>query len=256
RAAFRRWTTIAASRGRPLVAAERLQMLGHWLAERGEWGDARKAYEDAANIYNSENSEIGKAQIANNIAHLDMLQGKLQASIQAYRRSITVFKASSESNGDLAATFYNLAVAHKSLGQAEEAHKALDEALNLARRLKDTHLEACCLAQRGALHDDQGEWGRAAADYQQASTLFEQLGDDRQLALVRSHQGILKKQQGDFSEAENLMLEALRLFEAGGDPHEQAVIWFNLADLYYSMNLIDAAMEQVQKAHQAFSQLK
>ena len=52
------------------------------------------------------------------------------------------------------------------------------------------------------------------------------------------------------------MLEALRLFEAGGDPHEQAVIWFNLADLYYSMNLVDAALEQVQKAHQAFSQLK
>jgi len=256
REAFRRWSAIAGKRGRPLVAAERLQMLGHWLADHGEWSEAHKAYEDARAIYSAENNEYGKTQVANNLANLDMLSGKLQAAIQTYRRSLSVYKAMPQAELDLAATYFNLAVAHKSLGQADEAHKALDEALNMFRRLKDSSLEASCLALRGALHDDQGEWGRASNDYAQASNLFEIAGDDRHLALVRSHQGILKKQQGAFEQAESLMLEALRLFEEGGDPHEQAVIWFNLADLYYSMGLVDPALEYAQKAHKALSDLK
>jgi len=256
REAFRRWSAIAGKRGRGVAAAERLQMLGHWLADHGEWVEARKAYEDARAIYTVETNEYGKTQIANNLANLDMLSGKLQAAIQTYRRSLSVYKALPEAEHDLALTYYNLAVAHKSLGQADEAHKALDEALNMARRRKDSALEASCLALRGALHDDQGEWGRAANDYAQAATLLEAAGDERQRALVRSHEGILKKQQGSFEQAERLMLEALRLFEEGGDPHEQAVIWFNLADLYYSMGLTDPALDYAQKAHQAFSNLK
>ncbi len=256
RNAFRRWSAIAAKRGRPLVAAERLQMLGHWLVERGEWGEARRAYDDARNIYNTENDEYRKTQIADNLANLDMLSGKLQAAIQSYRRGLSVYKTVPRADRDIAVTYYNLAVAHKSLGQAEEAQKALDEALNMARRLKDVPLEACCLAQRGALHDDQGQWGRAASDYAQASAMLEEIGDDRNLAMVKSHEGILKKQQGVFDQAESLMLEALRMFEEGGDPHEQAILWFNLADLYYSMGLIEPALEYVQKAYQTFSNLK
>ncbi len=254
--AFRRWSGIAARRGRPQVAAERLQMLGHWLAERGEWGEARRAYDDARSIYSTSNNEYGKSQIANNLANLDLLAGKLQSAIQSYRRSLGVFKALPGTDRDVAVTYYNLALAHKSLGQADEAQKALDEALSTARRIKDEHLEACCIAQRGALHDDQGQWGRAAADYAQAAPLLENLGDVRNLALVRSHEGILRKQQGDFEQAESLMLEALRLFEGASDPHERAVLWFNLADLYYSMGLIDPALDYARKAHAALSDLK
>src|SRR5574341_937187 len=76
REAFRRWAAIAGRRRRPLIAAERLMMMGHWLLERGEWPEARKGYEDAREIYQTARYEYGMACALNNLANIDMLSGK------------------------------------------------------------------------------------------------------------------------------------------------------------------------------------
>jgi tetratricopeptide (TPR) repeat protein len=256
RDAFRRWATIATKRRRPDLAAERLLMLGHWLMERGEWSEARRAYEDARDVFQTANDEIGKARVANNLANLDLLTGKVQNAIQTFRRSLRTFETSPAAQPDVAITYYNLGVAHKSLGQSEEAGSALEQALTLARSLKDARLEAYSLAQRGALHDDQGDWGKAASDYAQSTRLLDAAGDPRATATVRSHQAILKKQQGKYGEAERLMLDALEAFDSGGDPHERAVLWFNLADLYLAMGAYDGSWEYAEKALEAFTRLK
>lgn len=254
--AFRRWASIATRHHKPLVAAERLVMLGHWLAERGEWVDARRAYEDARNLFLTGNNEYGQAQVANNLANLDVFSGKTQEAIQTYRRSLRVFETAPNGQADTIITYFNLALAHKSLGQQEEAERAIEEALLFARRLKDTRLEALCLAQRGAIRDDMGQWGQANADYTQAGRLLDVVGDERAIAVVKSHQGLLKRQQGVYDQAETLMLEAEEALERINDPHEQAVVRFNLADLYLAMELYDQAWDYAERADETFSKLK
>jgi tetratricopeptide (TPR) repeat protein len=256
REAFRRWTSIATRQRRPLVAAERQVMLGHWLAERGEWIDARRAYEDARSLFQTGGNEYGQAQVANNIANLDMFSGKMQDAIQTYRRSLRVFETAPSGQTDTAVTYFNLALAHKSLGQQEEAERAIEEALLAARRLKDTRLEALCLAQRGALRDDMGQWGQASADYVQSARLLDVVGDERAIAIVKSHQALLKRQQGVYNQAETLMLEAEETLGQIVDRHEQAVVWFNLADLYLAMGLYDQAWEYAEKADEVFAKMK
>lgn len=256
RDAFRHWASIATKRRRPLAAAERLVMLGHWLAERGEWIDARRAYEDARNLFQTSNNQYGQAQVDNNLANLDIFSGKTQDAIQTYRRSLRIFETAPNGQADTIITYFNLALAHKSLGQQEEAERAIEEALLFARRLKDTRLEALCLAQRGAIRDDMGQWGQAGADYTQASRLLDVVGDERALAVVKSHQGVLKRQQGVYDQAERLMLEAEETLEKVDDRHEQAVVWLNLADLYLVMGLYDQAWEYAERAHETFTRLK
>lgn len=256
RDAFRRWASIANKHRRPLAAAERLVMLGHWLAERGEWVEARRAYEDARNLFQTANNEYGQAQVANNLANLDLFAGKTQEAIQTYRRSLRVFETAPTGQSDTIITYFNLALAHKSLGQQEEAERAIEEALLFARRLKDTRLEALCLAQRGAIRDDMGQWGQANADYTQAGRLLDVVGDERALAVVKSHQGLLKRQQGAYDQAETLMLEAEETLERVSDRHEQAVVCFNLADLYLAMGLYDQAWDYAERAHETFTKLK
>lgn len=254
--AFRRWTAIATKRRKPRLAAERLMMLGHWLLDRGDWGEARRAYEDARNIYQTENDEVGKAQVSNNLANLEMLAGRLQNAIQSYRRSIRTFETEPEARDDLALTYYNLAVAHKNLGQPSEAETAIEQAILISRDLKDTALEAASLAQRGAIRDDTGEWGLAAADYQQARQLSTLLEDQQSLAIIKTHEAILKKQQGAYEQAESLLLSALEVIEKGDDPHQLAVTWLDTADLYFSMGVFDVALDYAQKAQATFEKLK
>jgi tetratricopeptide (TPR) repeat protein len=256
REAFRRWSQIAQKRKQPLAAAERLMLLGHWLVERGEWAAARGAYEDARGIFQEENDEYGQAQALNNLAHLDLLHGRTQAAIKTYRRTLRTFEQSPGGQVDVAFTFYNLALAHRNLGQRDEAQQAIERALALARRAKDPHLEARCLAQRGTIRDDLGQWAQASADYGQAIRLFDLVGDEKHLAIVKGHQAILFKQQGSYDRAEALLLEALGTLEQEGDPHEEAIVWLNLADLYFSMGLYDQAWTYAGQAMDTFEELK
>jgi tetratricopeptide (TPR) repeat protein len=254
RSAFRRWSAIASRQRQPLIAAERLVMLGHWLLEHGEWENSHQAYEEAQKVLGREPSEYIKAQIADNMSGLEMLSGRLQSAIQTLRRSLRTFEAEPDSAEDVAITYYNLALAHKGLGQPEEAERALQEAIARAKAMKDSALEGKSLALRGALYDDQGQWAKASADYQQALLL---LADDPvHSAIIKSHQGIIRQEQGDFAQAETLMLEALRTFEAGKYPHEQAIIWLNLADLYLASGSYAPAWEYARKAHDTFTRLK
>jgi len=254
--AFRRWASIAEKQGQSELATERLLMLGHWLTERGEWDEARRAYDETRNQFQRQKNEEGEARAINDLANLELMRGKYQHAIQAYRRNLRIFEADLEFEPDRARTLYNLSIAHKNLGQHVEAERAIEEALAQARDMKDTALEAHCLIQRGALHHDAGRWAQANIDYAHAARLFEALKDQKRLAIVKTHQSIVLKHQGDYDRAEALLLQAVEAFEKLDDPHEEAVCWVNLADLYLSMGLYDQAWDYAEKALDALTQLK
>lgn len=256
RSAFKRWASIAEKQGRPLIAAERLTLLGHWLQERGEWEEARRTYDDTRGIFTRQKFEFGEAQAVNNLANLELMRGKFQNAIQAYRRNLRVLELQEDSDADKGRTLYNLSIAHKNLGQHEESMRAVEEALSIARQMKDTIAEARCLVQRGSLHDESGHWAQANIDYAHAARLFDVLGDERGLAVVKTHQSIVLKQQGDYDRAETLLVQASEALEKLNDPHEVAVTWVNLADLYTSMGLYDSAWDYAERALEALSKLK
>jgi tetratricopeptide (TPR) repeat protein len=256
RDAFRRWSNIATKRQRPLVGADRLLALGHWLVERGEWDDARRAYEDARGIYQRQGDETRLAQAINDLGNLELLYGNFHNAIQAYRRNLRIFEGRAEHTIDSVATLYNLGLAHKSLGQFEEAERAIEQAITLARRLNDTSFEARCLAQRGAIFDEMGRWARADSDYAQAARLLDVLGDERVLAVVKTHQAILFKHQGAYDRAETLLLEAADLLEDQVAPYERGIVWLNLADLYLSMGVYQQSWDFAQQAHETLARLK
>ncbi|MBN1122882.1 MAG: tetratricopeptide repeat protein [Anaerolineae bacterium] len=254
--AFRRWSAIAAKRGDQRTGAERLILLGHWLFDRGEWDNARRAYEDAQNLFQQANDEVGTARALNNLASLTMLREKHQAAIKTYRRSLRTFETMPDAQGDLAITLFNLSQAHKEIGQTAEALTAIDQVITKAQQKKDMRLEAHCLAQRAAIRHDGGEWGQANEDYRRAANLFDVLGDEMGLATVKSHQAILFKQQGNYDRAEALMLEAQEVYEKDASPYYLGVLWLNLADLYFSMTLYEQAWTYAEQAVDTLSGMK
>jgi tetratricopeptide (TPR) repeat protein len=253
--AFRRWARIAITRGHADAGAERLMLLGHWLRERGEWPQAQQAYEEARALYEQENDALGAARALDNLAGLDLLAGRVQNAIKSYRRTLRLFESSSQTQRDAAITLFNLSLAHKRLGQRDQASQALQQAYALAEMLKENGLLARCLALRGALHDDTGEWDRAANDYEQALRLFDVLGDEVGMAIVRAHQALLLKRQGSYPQAESLLVQALAVLQNQPDPHEKAVACLNLADLYFSMGQAEQAWPYIEQADAAFVRL-
>ncbi len=256
RTAFRRWAEAAVKRGAAAEGAERQIMAGHWLKQRGEWQSARQAYEAARSLLERRSDERSTARAANNLAGLDLIAGDVQPAIRTYRRSLRVFEDDPTAERDTAATLLNLALAHKLLGQREEASMAADRALGLARHLQDATLEAQCLAQRAGLHDDAGEWGQADVDYRQAIRLLDSAGDAAAMAAVQTQRAVLFKHQGDYLQAEAVLVGAIASLRAAGGLHEQAIAWHNLADLYFAMQRYEDAWPLAERALEAFRRLK
>ena len=233
-------------------------MMGHWMAARGEWEEAHGAYERARAIFQRLKDDQGQARTVNNLANLELLRGKHQNGIQAFRRNLRVFEEDSESSEfgtDHYASLVNLSIAHKNLGQQDEALKAIEQALAEARSRKDIRAEGRALAQRGAIHDDFGHWAQAHADYSEASRILSGLGLDEEVAMIKTHQGILAKQQGNYDQAENLFLSADATLAKTHLVHEQAVIWANLADLYLSMGDYAQSWEFAERADEILTRL-
>jgi len=254
--AFGRWAAIAEKNNRTLDAAERLMQLGHWLNERGQWEEAQQAYEKARNLYRKKDDELGTARALNNLANLDLQRGKLHDAIRAYRRSLRAFEANPQAQHDAAMTLANLALAHKNLGQRTEALEAIEQALILTRQFNNPRLLGHCLAQRGAIRDDIGDWAAATEDYRQASRLLDVAHDDLSRAILTCHQALLLKQQGQYPEAERLLLEALSVLEKGQAPHEKGILWLNLADLYLAMESYERSWRYGRQAFETFTRLK
>lgn len=255
-AAFNRWAESAVNRGDSSAGAERLTMLGHWLADRGDWREARRAYEEAGRIYNRTNDEAGQARIVNNIANLDLMMGKTGDGIRTYRRTLRIFEQQVLDAENTAVTFLNVGLAHKNQGQQEEAQHAIEEAVARAERLNLPHLLAHSLTQRGALNDDLGNWLQSEADYKRALALFTDLKDEAGQAMVASYQGLLTRQRGAYEQAERLMQQALTRFQRLDMVHEAAIVQYNLADLYLSMNQPERAWELAEQAYTALKELR
>lgn len=255
RTAFRDWSAAAVKRGGLQVGAERLLLLGHWLRSRGEWIDARRAYEGARSLFERDKDEVGSARAQNNIANMDLMTGKTQAAIKTYRRSLRIFELHSQTQRDTATALLNLSLAHRTLGQRDEAMIAAEQAATLARGLNDTPLEAQAFMALGAVRHDMGQWGQAEDAYGRASRLLDATGDEVGLATVKSQQAMLHKQQGNYQRAEDLLFEALSALKQEPHVHEQAVVWLNLADLYFSMRLLEQAWEYADRADKVFRQL-
>ncbi len=255
RQAYRRWADIGKRRGSPQGAAERLLLLGHWLARRGEWDEARRAYEDSRSAFLQQGDEQGQARAINNIANLEMMRGHYQNAIQAYRRGMRTFEGRAESAEDRIRSLYNLALAHRNLGQQDEAGRAVEQAIGEARRLQQTHLEALCLALRGTLHEDAGRWTQADLDYSQAARLLDVLGDDRAVAAIWVQQAGLLRRQGETVRAEKLMTKAAAILEAGEDPFARGVAWLNLGNLYLLTGDYESAWDYGQRAADVFEEL-
>jgi len=255
RQAFRRWADFAAKHDRPVEAAERTLMLGHWLLERGEWAEARRSYEDARNLYKRAGDEVGEARALNNVTNLDLLQGRVPDAIRSYRRTLRIFEDNPALSADAASIYLNLSLAHRERGQRDEAGRALEEALRRAQNLRDPRLQGHCLAQRGALYADMGHWAQAEADYREAANLFDIAADEIGRALVMSHQGLLHRARGSYDQAEQALLSALAVFRSQGIRHEEALVVYNLAELYYVMGIYEQAWDAIQPTVKTFTDL-
>lgn len=133
-------------------------------------------------------------------------------------------------------------------GKVEEGKKALEQALNLARLVKDDRREAQALFLLAAVHDAAGRTPDAISTYQDAAASFARCGARRSEGAVYSALGAMLHHHGDLDMARSMLEKALALHQEVRDRGLEAVTVGKLAAVALEAGQLEAGRDLFQRA--------
>jgi len=152
--------------------------LGKIYKELGDWPDALKNLDIAAEIYRELNDQRSKAFVQSDIADVRFYQGRVDETLAIHRKNLKLF----ENLEDVRAR----AVTQGKIGDILQARGELDEALRIRReeelpvyeRLGDVRARAVTLGKIGDILRSRGELDKALRIYREEELpVYERLGD-------------------------------------------------------------------------------
>jgi class 3 adenylate cyclase/tetratricopeptide (TPR) repeat protein len=102
------------------------------------------------------------------------------------------------------------------MGEFDKALSYSDRALALARDVGHPYAEAAGLHYRGIIHDQQGQWSAALADYAAAESVANRAGDAFRVYLVKLMEGRARAMAGDPATGRRALEESVALSESLG----------------------------------------
>jgi len=97
------------------------------------------------------------------------------------------------------------------MGRFEQARPFADRGILVAEEIKNPFSVAAAYQQRAIIHDQQGHWERALADYQVARAVAERVGDLFRVFVLKSWEGRARAMVGDLAAGRLLVEEGLEL---------------------------------------------
>lgn len=140
-------------------------------------------------------------------------------------------------------------------GDGPHAAEILRLASRLAEESKDISAGAGADVGLGDVYLAQGDYIRAADNYQKVLTLAERFGSKEGVAEVSAKMGNLHYVQGNFAQAMEHYLKSVRLYEEVGSKIEITYPLANLGNAYFSLGNYEKALEHFQKILKIYEQL-
>ncbi len=167
-----------------------------------------------------------------------LLWGHYRLMIELHERlkgKITDPELAQDSVGNLGSAYYRM-------GQVERAISLYEQALRLARELKDLKREGAWIGGLGICFSDLGRIARANEYHEQALAIRRKLKDRNGEATDLSNLGSNYFEIGQITRAAEYYEEALRIFRELGDRGNEALCLGNLGESYGALGRPDEAL--------------
>jgi len=133
-------------------------------------------------------------------------------------------------------------------GNDDQASLILNVVLTIARRDNSLLGTANALIGLGDVYAAQGDYRRAADNYQQMMKLMEGLGDKPGIAVVSVRLGDIHYYQGNFPQAFDYYERSVKLYEKLGSREDVAHPLLRVGDVYFALNDNSRAIEYYQRS--------
>lgn len=230
--------------------AEGLNMLGSYYYQRGDFVDAAKSFQAAADIFSEIMDSEGLAICYNNIGGIKLKLGYYKDALNYYIKSAEIFEAMGETYG--AVTLYNnIAVICRRQGDLDNASRYYQKALGLSNNLDDDdELISGILHNIGSVKHDQGEDSLALEYLQKAYKIRCRNGDSYGMALTAQSLGTVYLNTGKPENAFRYLHFALTRFKELGDLHGTADCYNKIAVYHFRHKNLSESRNYLIKSYQ------
>jgi DNA-binding CsgD family transcriptional regulator/tetratricopeptide (TPR) repeat protein len=130
-----------------------------------------------------------------------------------------------------------------------------NQALSLARQLKNKKMEACILKNMGIGYSLLGNNEKAVEQFLNSLTIYEELGDKQGIANAINNVGIVFVELGKFQKALEYYLRSLEIREELGNKEDIADSMNNIALVYDRLKNYNKALEYHLKSSQIYKEI-
>jgi serine phosphatase RsbU (regulator of sigma subunit) len=162
----------------------------------------------------------------------------------------TAIKLSEKEGTDLqtATGYLNVGVTHRNKGNSKRALEYFLNALLLADKIDNKHLQADILHKVGVTHLFVKEFKEAISFAKREEAIWKELGDEKGLSASLNLSGLAYDNIGEYDIAERKFNAALEIGERKDDPELIYKPLVNLGDLYYRQKKTQKAIEFIERS--------
>jgi diguanylate cyclase (GGDEF)-like protein len=247
---------------RPLDLARSLNTLALVSLELGDYDDALRDFERSHQIFRQLGHVSGEATTIGNIALAYDRMGQPEKALEFNHQSLKLREEQSDWHG-VGQAMNNLSGLHIEMGERhqhsgasaaarhefETAVNLATHALQLARKLEDTRLEAMVLNNLASVHAATHQAAEAREDYLHSLSLARQIGDRQLEAACLADLGRLDHHNNQHRDAISHLETALELFQLLGSKNQLSGVHRDLSSVYEAIGEPAWALTHFKRHH-------
>lgn len=222
-----RWAELvlvaARSRGERQAELRALNYQGAIALRRGDVDVAEQRFADARELARAVQDHAVEARSLNNLGVIASLRGDPEVALANYEVALAAYQQAGLVRG-MAETHHNIGIARRDRGDYRRALEAADQAVRLARQVRDDSLAGLALTGRAEIHLMMGDADLAAAELEHAAQAYERVLFAAGLPEVWRLQAAVARVRGDLPGALRLLQQAADLATEQGSAESLASI--------------------------------
>jgi serine/threonine protein kinase/tetratricopeptide (TPR) repeat protein len=232
--------------GDNVSAAVALNDVATWLADRGNYLEAKQLYDKVIQVNQAAGAQKDYAGACVNAARVLDRMGKVDDADDYIKRALGAAVPIGDKYDEALARILRGDILSKQ-GNPSRAEEELKQALSLAREIKDQSTEATALSNL-AQQQSETNTERALASYREVLHLRQDKGDQAAVAICLTNMGNVFLRRGRTSEAEESYRKALKIDTELRDKGSIALDWISLAEVDFELGKLSEAQDKLSLA--------
>ena len=233
--------------------AVNVQAAIHWA--QGDLDGAEALFLDSRAAAFAANDRALAAMTSHNLGVIANIRGYLPEALHHYAVGLEHYRAL-DRGGDVCTALNNMGRVYTDLQRWNEAERAFVEAIGISHSVGDHSVRIALHVNRAEMWRARGDGARAANAVAEAVRLVDETGDLSKCAEIAKLQGVLRRDAGAPVEAERFFREAATLAESRQDLLLLAETLRDRAELCRVQGRNREALQNLNRAHRLFTQLK